>query len=292
VRVRVPVLQAHLHAAPLALERVHRRELLLAPAHGAPFFLLGVFRRVARAARVAVERDVDALALDVLHAQTAQRTHHARRVLRACGFWFGATRSEFGARSEHGRSDAIRGEKRSRDAMTKKHRSSRSSGRVRPRVGFGIRRLKRLGNAPVWPARRSRAMPCAPSRTSWRTRGTGTAGSPAGRTLRVEEVETVSERNVRPRNLRSRRRKSVAVCVTRRRRTCMLAVLAESGELHADARRALRACPARVVVRAAPESQQRQASFEKRFTPRSSTKRSFEKFLAKPPTVLFCNRRK
>jgi hypothetical protein len=87
--------------------------------------------------------------------------------------------------------------------------------------------------------------------------------------------KTVSERNVRPRNLRSRRRKSVAVCVTRRRRTCMLAVLAESGELHADARRALRACPARVVVRAAPESQQRVAriSFEKRFTPRSSTKR-------------------
>ena len=191
-----------------------------------------------------------------------------------------------------GRSDAIRGEKRSRDASTKKHRSSRSSGRVRPRVGFGIRRLKRLGNAPVWPARRSRAMPCAPSRTSWRTRGTGTAGSPAGRTLRVGEVGRPSARETFDREISDLAEGNLLRSASLVGDVPACSQCSPSPGSSMPTRVALFARAPRASL-CVPRPRANSVKLVSRNVSHREVRRSaqFEKF-AKPPTVLFCNRRK
>lgn len=201
-----------------------------------------------------------------------------RRSARVRNIGTSGGQTRFGARKE------------SRDALTKRRPElvSRSSGRVRTTCRFrdpsseeARERTCLAGAAQPCDALCSKQNVLAHPR-HWNGRKSSWP-HPASR----RGGKTVSGRNVRPRNLRSRRRNCVAVCVTRRRRTCMLAVLAESGELHADARRALRACPARVVVRAAPESQQRLAS---RNVSQREVRRSAN--ASQPPTVLFCNRRK
>ena len=80
--IREPMFQAHLCATRLALVRVHGGEFLLTARDGASRDSRGMTRRVARLSSVPVERDVDALSGDVFHAAAAQRTHHARGILR------------------------------------------------------------------------------------------------------------------------------------------------------------------------------------------------------------------